>query len=278
MNFNVLPLHLPLSHLKSKTNKKIESQIAYFYDTSSSGFFSTTQDAKHVILRLKDGMDTSEPSTNGTSASNLYRLSSLLNDEEYGVKARQTIACFESEILQYPWLFATFMPGIVAGKFGVRGTVVFEPEKEGEVGVGLGGQRIKMYEKAPRGSLSTFSRLTGEGGWLRERNSLLVDFGRSGKSRVMVCEGGICREEGEDGGEGGSRGEGDEIKGEEGGEKVEEGLSLGKLKEVLLGSDFGNASASVGGNGNAPASAAPSVGEGKAVSEVEKQMPFSGLK
>lgn len=162
-------------------------------------------------------MDTSEPSTNGTSASNLYRLSSLLNDSGYEVKARQTIACFESEILQYPWLFASFMPGIVAGRLGVRGRVVFEGEggeeggvggagrpEGGEVGVGngegtapmRGNEWVRMYERSPRGSLGTFARLSGEGGWLRGRNSLLKDFGgKEGRSRVLVCEGGVCREE-----------------------------------------------------------------------------------
>jgi uncharacterized protein YyaL (SSP411 family) len=207
------------NHTKiTKADKKTESQITHFYDPHSSGFFSTTQSAKHVILRLKDGMDTSEPSTNGTSASNLYRLSSLLNDEEYGVKARQTISCFESEILQYPWLFASFMPGVVAEKFGVKGTVVFAKDGQGELGVG--GERIKMYEKAPRGSLSTFARLTGEGGWLRNRNSLLKNFGGDGRSRVLVCEGGVCREEG---------GEGEKVEGEE----KKEAFDMGALKEGL---------------------------------------------
>lgn len=136
-------------------------------------------------------MDTSEPSTNGTSASNLYRLSSLLNDSSYAEKAKQTIAGFESETLQYPWLFASFMPSIVASQLGVRGVVVAGKGNEGEE-VG----KVKEFEKSPRGGLGTFARLKGEGGWLRERNELLRTFGVDGKTRVMVCEGGVCKEEG----------------------------------------------------------------------------------
>ncbi|KUJ09815.1 uncharacterized protein LY89DRAFT_724204 [Mollisia scopiformis] len=169
-----------------------QSQITNFFDLhGSGGFFSTPFEAKHVILRLKDGMDTSEPSTNGTSASNLYRLSSVFNDESYGKKAKQTISGFESEILQYPWLFASFMPGIVAGQFSVKGTVVYQSEERGEDGE----QKVKEFEKSPRGSLGTFARLTKENKWLRERNELLREFGKDGVTRILICEGGVCREE-----------------------------------------------------------------------------------
>ncbi len=136
-------------------------------------------------------MDTSEPSTNGTSASNLYRLSNLLNDDSYATKAKQTVAGFESEILQYPWLFASFMPSIVAGHLGLKGVLVSqEDEKDGN-----GNMKIKEFEKAPRGGLGTFSRLDSRSTWLRERNELLKEFGLDGKTRVLICENGVCREE-----------------------------------------------------------------------------------
>lgn len=68
-------------------------------------------------------MDNAEPSANGVSASNLFRLGSLLEDENYGKLARSTITAFEAEIMQYPWLFSSFMPGIVAANLGVKGVV-----------------------------------------------------------------------------------------------------------------------------------------------------------
>lgn len=174
----------------------LESQNALFYDTSSTGaFFSTPVSAPHVILRLKDGMDTSEPSTNGTSASNLYRLSSLLADDEYAKKGKETVGSFESEMLQYPWLFASFMPSIVAGKLGVRGIVVSEGKGKETDGEARGVQKIKEFEKAPRGGLGTFIKIDVGDTWLRERNGLLTRFGLDGKGRVLVCEGGICTEE-----------------------------------------------------------------------------------
>ncbi|TVY41754.1 Spermatogenesis-associated protein [Lachnellula subtilissima] len=164
------------------------SQISLFYDISGTGaFYSTDSSAAHVILRLKDGMDASEPSTNGISASNLYRLSSLLNDDTYSKKAEETVAGFESEMLQYPWLFASFMPSIVAGHLGLKGTVVS--------GDGVGNDKINNFEKQPRGSFGTFAKLDSSNSWLRQRNSLLKDFGLDGKQRVLICQDNTCHEE-----------------------------------------------------------------------------------
>ncbi|TAQ88474.1 hypothetical protein B7494_g3185 [Chlorociboria aeruginascens] len=165
------------------------SQISQFYDAHGNGaFFSTASSASHIILRLKDGMDASEPSTNGISASNLYRLSSFLNDETYAKKAKETVGGFESEILQYPWLFPSFMPSIVAKHLGVRGIVLSESSTRE-------GPKVKEFTKQPREGLATFVKLTRETTWLRERNSLLKNFGIDGKPRILICENGACREE-----------------------------------------------------------------------------------
>ena len=141
-------------------------------------------------------MDASEPSTNGISACNLYRLSSFFSAPDYETLAAETVASFESEMLQYPWLFATFMPAVVARRMGIKAVVVAGGEEQVEIG------KIKEFEKQPRGGLGSFVKL-GNGGWLRGRNPLLTDFGKDAKEvRVMVCQGGVCRQEGVNGGAG----------------------------------------------------------------------------
>jgi hypothetical protein len=143
-------------------------------------------------------MDTSEPSTNGTSATNLYRLSSLLNSTEYAKLAEETCAAFESEMLQYPWLFASFMPSVVAGRLGVKGTIIIEPEV---VVTGDATESVSATKKfSVRGGLSTTAKISSKTTWLKQRNTLLSDLSvsSSGKKRVMICENGICREEGMD--------------------------------------------------------------------------------
>ncbi len=89
--------------------------------SQSGAFYSTAGDARHTILRLKDGMDTSQPSTNGTSVSNLFRLGEMLGDDTYEYLARETIHAFEVETLQHPWLFPSLLSGVVtARKLGRR--------------------------------------------------------------------------------------------------------------------------------------------------------------
>ena len=150
-------------------------------------------------------MDTSEPSTNGISASNLNRLSSLLNDNAYSTKARETIAGFESEVLQYPWLYATFMPSIVASHLGIKGVVVASGASEvsdtrlvgKNVEEGVHVPHMKAFEKQPRGGLSTFAKISEDSTWLRGRNSLFKDLNLStnGTTKVLICEGGVCKED-----------------------------------------------------------------------------------
>jgi len=148
-------------------------------------------------------MDTSEPSTNGISASNLNRLSSLLNDNVYSTKARETIAGFESEVLQYPWLYATFMPSIVASHLGIKGVVVASGASETSdarlVGKDVEDEvhvpHMKAFEKQPRGGLNTFAKISEDSTWLRGRNSLFKDLSTTGTTKVLICEGGVCKED-----------------------------------------------------------------------------------
>lgn len=111
---------------------RAEIQIELFYDsvttpggtparTSSGGFYSTEATAPHAILRLKDGMDTSLPSTNAVAAWNLFRLGAMLDDVRYTSLAKETVAAFEAEMLQYPWLFPGLLAGVVASRLGVGG-------------------------------------------------------------------------------------------------------------------------------------------------------------
>jgi hypothetical protein len=162
-------------------------------------------------------MDTSEPSTNGTSASNLFRLSSLLGDDAdlsssdqqshceggYSERAKETIAAFEAEILQYPWGFGSFMPGVVAGRLGVTGIMAVEGpsvvDAANNSSVPAPDDAIAARARAPRGGLSSILKISpSSGAWLKQRNPLLRDvaFPAAGRVRVMVCENGVCREEG----------------------------------------------------------------------------------
>ncbi|QDS77033.1 hypothetical protein FKW77_006599 [Venturia effusa] len=169
-----------------------KTQIALFHDTSkmSGGFFSTTATAPDLILRLKDGMDNAEPSTNGVSASNLHRLSSLLNDESYATLAKSTVQAFEAELMQHPFLFVTLLDSVVMGRLGVKGIVVTGEGSEVEEAI----RKIRTGAEGNR--FRTVVRLGGGGSrheWLVKRNSLLQSM-KLDKPGVMVCEAGVCKE------------------------------------------------------------------------------------
>jgi uncharacterized protein YyaL (SSP411 family) len=132
-------------------------------------------------------MDNAEPSTNGISASNLNRLSSILNDAEYGKLAKETALAFEAEIAQHPFLFVSLLDAVVVGKLGVSAVTVTGSE-----------EFVRETVEKLRGGLvpnRTVVVLGGEGksAWLRQRNSLLKDVDAA-KNRIEVCEDGACRE------------------------------------------------------------------------------------
>ncbi|KAF4989230.1 hypothetical protein FGRMN_9243 [Fusarium graminum] len=94
-----------------------QTQASLFYDTDGA-FFTTQMNSPHTILRLKDGMDTSLPSTNAVSVANLFRLAALYSDDDLAAKARQTINAFEVEVVQHPWLFPGLLSGVITARLG----------------------------------------------------------------------------------------------------------------------------------------------------------------
>ena len=90
--------------------------------TAPEGGFYTAPNPSGTIsdlfLHLKPGMDTAEPSANGLSAVNLFRLASLLDDENYANLARRTVAAFEAEIEQWPESFPGLLTAVAWGCVG----------------------------------------------------------------------------------------------------------------------------------------------------------------
>ncbi len=165
-----------------------QTQIKHFWDEEKYGFFSTPANQPDILIRSKDGMDNAEPSTNGVSANNLFRLGSLLHDSECEGMAKRTVAAFEVEIGQHPGLFSGMMSSVVASKVGMQGITV--------VGVG---EAVDAILKAWNENITpnyTISRIGGGVGseWLRNRNELLKDLDGS-KPMIQVCEdrAGTCR-------------------------------------------------------------------------------------
>ena len=106
------------------------TQNKLFWDDKGGGFYSTKAGQADTLLRLKDGMDGAEPSTNGVAASNLWRLGSVLEDESYTKLARKTCEAFGTEMTQHPFLFSSMMSSVVAGRLGMKNVVICGDTRE----------------------------------------------------------------------------------------------------------------------------------------------------
>lgn len=177
----------------------LETQNELFYDDNSGGFFATPSDSKDLILRLKDGMDSQEPSINGISANNLRRLATLLGDDEYQKRALATTSAFSAEILQHPFLFISMMPSIVTDNLGARSILMagnpLDPAIEKQLSKvrseGLHSDvdvifvNMEKWEENDEGLR-----------WLAERNPTVkaaAEYVRKhGKAFVEVCAAGRC--------------------------------------------------------------------------------------
>lgn len=162
------------------------TQVKRFWDEEKHAFFSTPANQPDILIRSKDGMDNAEPSTNGVSANNLFRLASLLNDAQYEKLAKQTVAAFEVEIGQHPGLFSGMMSSVVASKLGIKGLMV----------VGEGGATEAILKKFNENITPNYTimRVGGRANsaWLRRRNELLKDLDGS-RTILQLCEGGVCK-------------------------------------------------------------------------------------
>lgn len=162
-----------------------KTQLSLFLSPPNPGFYSTpSPHPPDLLLRLKNGMDSAEPSSNSVSASNLHRLSTLLEDEEYARHARETMAAFEAELEQFPYTFTGMLGSIVRAQLGCKGVVI------------TGTENKEVMQKL-RGSIGvgrTVARLVdGKGEWLRQRNALVGAMDAS-KDAVYVCEGKACKQ------------------------------------------------------------------------------------
>ena len=155
-------------------------------------------DGNDLLLRLKPGMDNSEPSANALAASVLFRLASLLGgDERYDKLARGTVLAFEPEIEHAPAGFPGLLGAVAWAHVG--GGCVWLVGDGGVRKEGGGELRLDMFLGRLREGLGlgrTVLRVRKGDTWLRERNALVgaTEVKEGNGLMVMLCEAGVCRE------------------------------------------------------------------------------------
>lgn len=155
-------------------------QITLFYDNPTptpttanarcGAFYSTVLGAPYTLLRIKDAMDTSQPSVNAISVSNLFRLGGLLGDEKYTYMAKESVNAFGVEMLEHPNLFPGLLCGIVPWKLGGRHWII--------VGENPETTQLAAFHRAPRAALSTLRYHDPQkvGSWLSNRDRRATSF------------------------------------------------------------------------------------------------------
>ncbi|EME47363.1 hypothetical protein DOTSEDRAFT_41782 [Dothistroma septosporum NZE10] len=163
-----------------------QTQTKLFWDEEKFGFFSTPANQPDILFRTKDAMDNAEPSVNGVSAMNLFRLGSLLYDATYEKMGKRTVAAFDVEIGQHPGLFSGILGSVVASKMGMKGVMV----------VGDGDVADIALQRAREHVRPNYTVVCVGGGaksaWLQSRNELLKGLDDS-RRMVQLCDGGVCR-------------------------------------------------------------------------------------
>jgi uncharacterized protein YyaL (SSP411 family) len=73
-----------------------------FYDQEKGGFFQTDKRAEKMLIRKKESYDGAVPSANSIAIHNLFRLAYLTEENDYYIKAKETLKCFGKEVKRYP--------------------------------------------------------------------------------------------------------------------------------------------------------------------------------
>ncbi len=79
-----------------------ESMIRRFHDAGAGGFWQTTADAKHLLVRSKEDYDGAEPSGNSVAALALLRLAAICDRKDWRDAAERTVRLFAQKLHQMP--------------------------------------------------------------------------------------------------------------------------------------------------------------------------------
>jgi len=79
-----------------------ESTIKRFYDPENGGFWQTTSDTPHLLLRNKEDYDGAEPSGNSVAALAFLKLAAICGRKDWREAAEKTIRLFAQRLHQVP--------------------------------------------------------------------------------------------------------------------------------------------------------------------------------
>ncbi len=79
-----------------------EAMLARFYDAENGGFWQSANDAKDLILRVKDDYDGAEPSGNSVATLALLKLGAITGRKDFTEAAEKTLRLFAHRLQNFP--------------------------------------------------------------------------------------------------------------------------------------------------------------------------------
>lgn len=101
-----------------------DAQDARFWDPDQGGYFLSSGEDAHLLLRLKDDQDGAEPSPNSVSLSNLVRLSVLLNRADLKERAQRLAGAYARRLSLLPLALPEMVCGLLRLQAGPQEVVV----------------------------------------------------------------------------------------------------------------------------------------------------------
>jgi uncharacterized protein YyaL (SSP411 family) len=174
-----------------KAGEFAEEMITQFWDEKSAGFFNTSSLHKNLIVRTKSTNDSALPSPLGVAAEALFRLSVLLDREEYLKRAQRILEANLPYMEKAPQGYLTLLSSA---------NFILYPPKEIAIAGKRGSEDTKRLLRAlhscfvPGRIIAFIDPESDEASRLSEKIPLLA--GRKlidGKAAAYVCENFTCR-------------------------------------------------------------------------------------
>lgn len=137
-----------------------EHQISQFWDSKNGGFYTVPNNNKRDELFLcpKNSFDSAEPSSNGVSADNLFRLAGFLSSNVFRQCALDVLHCFGKELTAQPFGYCSMLGAVVAKVKGIQSVLIVGNDAENTQTEKLVSHLTRNQDKLPTNL--TITRIT----------------------------------------------------------------------------------------------------------------------
>jgi len=163
-------------------------QVELFWDEHDGAFFESPPGDASVRVRMKNGFDGAEPAANSVAAANLVRLASLLEREDWHVKAKRLLDYHARRLRATPWAMPGMLVAMDLSSHPARHVVIAgEPSAERAALVAAFERKFRPFDAlivVDEASRATLSRLVPFTATLRPQG---------GRPTAFVCIDYACR-------------------------------------------------------------------------------------